>query len=207
MLRSCTVAGWLAGCWDYLASLWDGCECAPVWAFCGTVLWDWNEDWPFPALWSLPSFPHLLAYWVCSTLTASSFRIWNSPAGIQSPPPALFVMMLPKAQLTWHSRISDSRWVITLLWLSASLRSFLYSSSVHSYHLFLISSASVRSMPFLSFIEPILAWNIPLVSLILLKRSLVFPILLFPSIFLHCSPWFLEHAINRTTEKLQPAPL
>ena len=32
---------------------------------------------------------------------------------------------------------------------------FLYSSSVYSCHLFLISSASVRSIPFLSLIEPI----------------------------------------------------
>ena len=44
-----------------------------------------------------------------------------------------------------------------------------------------ISSASVRSIPFLSFIEPIFAWNVPLVSLIFLKRSLVFPIVLFSS--------------------------
>ena len=41
---------------------------------------------------------------------------------------------------------------------------FLYSSSVYSFHLFLISSASVRSILFLSFIEPIFAWNVPLVS-------------------------------------------
>ena len=34
---------------------------------------------------------------------------------------------------------------------------------------------------------PILALNVPLVSLIFLKRSLVFPILLFSSISLHCS--------------------
>ena len=33
----------------------------------------------------------------CSTLTASSFRIWNSSAGILSPPLALFTVMLPKA--------------------------------------------------------------------------------------------------------------
>ena len=39
---------------------------------------------------------------------------------------------------------------------------FLYSSSVYSCHLFWISSASVRSLPFLSFIELIFAWNIPL---------------------------------------------
>ena len=36
--------------------------------------------------------------------TASSFRIWNSSSGIPSPPLALFVVMLPKAHLTWHSR-------------------------------------------------------------------------------------------------------
>ena len=62
-----------------------------------------------------------------------------------------------------------------------------FVSSVYSCYLFLISSASVRSIPFLSFIEPIFAWNIPLVSLIFLKRSLVFFILLFSSISLHWS--------------------
>ena len=60
--------------------------------------------------------------------------------------------MLLKALLTSHSRISGSRWVITPLWLSGSRRSCLYSSSVYSYYLFLISSASVMSIPFLSFI-------------------------------------------------------
>ena len=51
-----------------------------------------------------------------------------------------------------------------------SWRSFLYSSSVYSCHLFLISSASVRSIPFLSFIEAIFAWNVPLVSLIFVEE-------------------------------------
>ena len=36
---------------------------------------------------------------------------------------------------------------------------FLYSSSVYSCHLILISSAFVRSIPFLSFIELIFAWH------------------------------------------------
>ena len=67
------------------------------------------------------------------------------------------------------------------------MRSFLYSSSVYSCHLFLISSASVRSIPFLSFIEPIFAWNVTLVSLIFLKRYLALPILLFSCIFLQWS--------------------
>ena len=99
--------------------------------------------------------------------------------------------MLPKAHLTSHSRMSGSRWVITVSWLSGSFRSFLHSSSVYSCHLFLISSASVRSIQFLSFIVPIFAWNVPLVSLIFLKRDLVFPILLLSSISLH---WSLRKA-------------
>ena len=63
------------------------------------------------------------------------------------------------------------------------------SLSVYYCHLSLISSASVRSIPFLSYIEPIFAWNVSLVSLLFLKRSLVFPILLFSSISLH---WLLR---------------
>ena len=46
---------------------------------------------------------------------------------------------------------------------------------------------SLSSKKFLSFIEPIFACIVPLVSLIFLKRSLVFPILLFSSVPLHCS--------------------
>ena len=100
----------------------------------------------------------------------------------------LFLVMLPKTHLTSHSGMSGSRWVITPSWLSGSWRSFLYSSSVYSCHLFLISSASFRSIPFLSFIVPIFAWNIPLVSLIFLKSSLDFPFYCFP-LFLCIDPW------------------
>ena len=49
----------------YFASVWDECNCAVVWAFFGIAfLWDWNENWRFIVLWSLLSFPNLLAYWV-----------------------------------------------------------------------------------------------------------------------------------------------
>ena len=85
-----------------------------------------------------------------STYTASPFRIWNSSTGIPSPPLALFIVMLLNAHLTLHSRMSGSRPVITTSWLPGSWRSLLYSSSVYSCH-FLISSASIRSIPFLSF--------------------------------------------------------
>ena len=54
---------------------------------------------------------------------------------------------------------------------------------------FLLQRMKVKSESevFLFFIEPIFPWNVPLVSLIFLKRSLVFPILLFSSISLHWS--------------------
>ena len=56
---------------------------------------------------------HCWVFWICwhsecSTFTASSLRIWNSSTGI---PLTLFIVMLPKAHLTSHSRMSGSRWV------------------------------------------------------------------------------------------------
>ena len=49
----------------YFTSIWDECNCAVVWAFFDiTFLWDWNDNWPFPVLRPLLSFPNLLAYWV-----------------------------------------------------------------------------------------------------------------------------------------------
>ena len=47
----------------YFTSVWDECSCGVVWAFFGLAfLWDWNENWPFPVLWPLLSFPNLQAY-------------------------------------------------------------------------------------------------------------------------------------------------
>ena len=69
------------------AGLWDGCNCVVVWAFFGiALLWNWNENSPFPVLWPLPRFPKLLAYWV-----QHSHRI------------------ISKAHLTSYSRMSHSR--------------------------------------------------------------------------------------------------
>ena len=120
---------------QYFASMWDECNCAVVWTFFGIAfLWDWNENWPFPVLRPLLSFPNC---WHIehNTFPASSFRIWNSSTVIPSPPWALFVVMLSKAHLTSHSRMSGSRWVITPSWLSGLWRYFLYRSSVYSCHL------------------------------------------------------------------------
>ena len=158
-----------------------------------SLFWDWKKFTTKKKKTNLfRSCGHCSVFQICwdieySALTASSFRIWNSSAGIPLPPLALFILMLPKANLTSLSRMSCSRWVTTPSWLSGSWRSLLYSSTVYSYHLFLISSDSVKSLPFLSFIVHIFAWNVPLVSPIFLKRSLVFPILLFSFISLHCS--------------------
>ena len=49
----------------YFTSVWDECNCAVVWAFFEIAfLRYWNENWPFPVLWPLLSFPNLLTYWV-----------------------------------------------------------------------------------------------------------------------------------------------
>ena len=48
-----------------LISMWNEFNCVVVWIFFGiALLWDWDENWPFPLLWSPLSFPNLLAYWV-----------------------------------------------------------------------------------------------------------------------------------------------
>jgi len=176
----------------YFASMWDECSCAVIWTFLALPFFgigmktdlfqSCGHCWVFQICWCIES----------STFTASSFRIWNSSTGIPSPPLALFVVMLPKAHLTSHSTgcLALGEWSYYHDYLGHE-DLFLYISSVYSCHLFLISSASVRSIPFLSFIEPIFALNIPLVFLIFLKRSLVFCILLVSSISLH---WSLRKA-------------
>ena len=166
--------------------MWNECNSSVGWRFFGIAhLWDWNEKWLFQ------SCGHCWVFQICwciecRAFTASSLRIWNSSAGIPPPPLALFVVMLHKAHLTSQSRMSDCRWVTTLLGLSRSLWSFLNSSSVYSCQFCLISSASVRFLLFVPYCAH-LAWNVPLISPVFLKRSLVFPILLVSSISLHCS--------------------
>ena len=86
---------------------------------------------------------HCWVFQICwhikySTFTTSSFRFWNSSAGVLSPALALFTVMLLKAHLTSHLRMSGSRWVITSLWLSRSLRPFLFILATFSYLLLLL---------------------------------------------------------------------
>ena len=60
-------SSWFMYCWSLtwrilsITSVWDEHICAVVWAFFAVAfLWDWNENWPFPVLWPLLSFPDLL---------------------------------------------------------------------------------------------------------------------------------------------------
>ena len=89
-----------------LDSMWDECNCAVVWGHCLSLGLEWKltfsssvASWVFQICWRIE----------CNTLTASTFRIWNSPAGIPLSLLTLFVVMLPKANFTSHSRISG--WV------------------------------------------------------------------------------------------------
>ena len=105
----------------YFASMWDECNHAVIWTFFNIAfLWDWNENWPFPVLCPLLSFPNLLVYWVQhfhSIILQDLKKIsWNS---------------IICTNFTSHSKMSASRWMITPVWLSGSWRSFLYSSSVY----------------------------------------------------------------------------
>ena len=114
----------------------------------------------------------------CRLFTASSFRIWNSST-------------LRPTWLHISGCLALGKWSHHHDYLGCEDLFFFNSSSVYSCHLFLISSDSVKSIPFLAFIESIFPCNIPLVSLIFLKRPLVFHILLFSSISLH---WSLRKA-------------
>ena len=95
----------------YFTSMWDECYCAVVLVFLALPFFgigmktdlfqSCGHCWVFQICWHIE----------CNTFTASSFRIWNISTGHPSPPLALFIVILPKAHLTSHSRMSGSKWV------------------------------------------------------------------------------------------------
>ena len=100
-----------------LTSVWNEHNCSVVRTFLALPFFEIRMQTDL-----FQSCGHCWVFQICwyiegNTWTASSFRISNSPAGSQSPPLALFVVMLPKAHLTSHSKISNHT-----LWLSGSLR-------------------------------------------------------------------------------------
>ena len=125
-------SSWFTSCWSLawriLSITWLACEMnAIVWQFEHSyaliffglglkidLFQSCGHCWVFQICWHID----------CNTLTASSFRIWNSSAGVSSPPLALFVVIFPKAHLTLDSKMSGSSWMITASWLSGSWRSF-----------------------------------------------------------------------------------
>ena len=88
----------------YLASMWNECNCMVVWHslalpfFVTGMKTDHFQSrghcWVFQICWRIE----------CSTLTASSLKIWNSSAGIPLSPVSLFIVMLPKAHFTDFSK-------------------------------------------------------------------------------------------------------
>ena len=91
----------------------------------------WGHCWVFQICWHIE----------CNIFTASSFRIWNSSTGIPWSPLALFIVMVPKAHLASHSRISGlGEWSDHCDYLD--LEDLFCTVSVYSCHFFLIYSAS-----------------------------------------------------------------
>ena len=109
VLSSCTLKPGLKDFEHYHASMWNECNCMVCWKcsfalpFFGTgiktdIFHFCGHCWVFQ-IW----------YFECNSLTALSFRILNSSVGIPFPPLALFIVMLAKAHVTWHSRMLVSR--------------------------------------------------------------------------------------------------
>ena len=97
----------------YFAIMWNMCSCEVVWIILSLSFFETGMKtdlfqschycWVFQIHWHIE----------CTTFAALSFRIWNSLAGIPSPPLALFAVILLNAHLTFHSKMSVCRWVIT----------------------------------------------------------------------------------------------
>ena len=105
----------------FFASMWNEYNCTIVWTFFGIEMKTYffqfcGHCWVLQICWHIE----------CSTFIASSFSIRYSSGRIPSPPLALLVIILPKAHLASHYRISGSRWVITPSWFSRSFKRVLF---------------------------------------------------------------------------------
>ena len=86
----------------YLASMWNECSCMVIGTFFGLPFFcigmktdlfqSCGHCWVFQICWHSE----------CNTLTAPSFRIWNSSTWIPSPPLALFIVILP----SWSTQVT-----------------------------------------------------------------------------------------------------
>ena len=110
---ACTSgSSWFTSYWSLVCECYLECYRARMWnehGCCGSlnILWHcpslelgWKLNFSSPV--ATAEFTKFADIEYC-TLTKSSFRIWNSSAGIPSPALALFVVMFPKAHLTVES--------------------------------------------------------------------------------------------------------
>ena len=106
----------------YFTRVWHECNCAVVGAFLGfgpslSLGLEWRLTFSRPmSTVEFSKFADILS----AALSQHHLLEFESSTGIPSPPLASLIVMLPKAHLTSHSRMSGSRWVIIPLWLSGS---------------------------------------------------------------------------------------
>ena len=121
-LNPASISGssWFTYCWSYA---WKILTISLVACKMSAIVWKFEHSLALPFFgigMKTDLFQSCGHCWVfqicwhieCSTFTASSLMILNISSWIPSPPLALFVVMLPKAHLTSHSRMSGSRWMI-----------------------------------------------------------------------------------------------
>ena len=117
-LLACEMSTTVQQLENFLALPFFGIGMKILWHYPSLGL-EWKQIFSFGHCWVFQICWHI----ECSTLRAS-FKIFKSSAEIPSSSLTLFVVMLPKAHLTSHSRMSGSRWVTTPSWSSRSLRHF-----------------------------------------------------------------------------------
>ena len=97
-----------------LTIMWNECNCMVVWTFFGIVfLRDWNDNWHFPVLCPLLSFPNLLAYWVHISLQSNGLSRVFSNTTVQKHQffrgSAFFTVQLSHPYVTTGKTIALSR--------------------------------------------------------------------------------------------------
>ena len=134
----------------YFDSMWDECNCAVVW-HCLSLGLEWKLT--FSSSVATAEFSKFAC--ILSSALSQHHVLGFQIAQMEFHPPlALFIMMLPKAHLTLPSRVSGCRWLITPSWSSGSWRSFLYSCSMCSCHLFVYLLLPVGSYNFCPLSNP-----------------------------------------------------
>ena len=189
-------SSWFTYCWSLawkILSMWDECSCAVLCDFFGfAFLLDWNEiqfHWPISLVFSSP----------VATVELSKFAGIFSAALLQHHLSGFEITQLEFHHLhlfclswcflrsTWlhiPGCLALGEWSHHLDYLGNE-ELFLYSSSVYSWHLFLISSASISPYHFCHFQTHLCMKYSLAISNFIEKIARLFH-LTFPSVTLHC---------------------